>query len=121
MRNKQSTAALARLLECAIESVGDIPRDRLYVSVREVEACGRPLHLVTASVLVRFLPMGAPFCCGEPVCYSRIFSEETWDELGDQIRREMGLRQRVNVRLDIAVEYFEGIEFTAVHEAQVLA
>ena len=116
MATKRSASELRQLLANAIDVVGDIPRDRLHVNVRDVEAHGRPPEHLTASVLVRFLPTGSPFCCGEPACYSRVFDEHVWEELGDQLRRDMGLKQRVTVQLDVEVEYYDGIVFTALQD-----
>jgi len=114
MMTKQSKAALIQLLENGIRDVGDICSDRFYIIVRDVVVSGAPPKALVASVFVRFLPSGAPFCCGEPSCYSRVFRDDGADELGEYVRRKMDLRQTVTVQLDVSVEYFEGIEFTAI-------
>lgn len=113
MKTKQSRAALIRLLETAIRDVGDIDSQKLYVLVRDVEASGSPPTRIVASLLVRFVPSGAPFCCGEPACYLRVFREDGAEELGDYVRRKMNLRHQVTVELEVSVEYFDGIEFAA--------
>ena len=113
MATKQSKAALIRLVENAIRQVGDIPRDRFYLLVRDIKTTGSPPTHITASVLLRFLPSGAPFCCGEPDCYSRVFCESGAEELGEYIRRRMNPRHTVNVVLQCDAEYYDGIEFTA--------
>jgi len=113
MATKQSKAALIRLVENAIRDVGDLPRNKFYVLVRDLDVSGSPPTHVVASVLVRFLPSGAPFCCGEPGCYSPVFCESGAEELGDYLRRKMNLRHTVTVALRSDVEYFDGIEFTA--------
>ena len=113
MATKQSKAALIRLVENGIRDVGDIPRDKFYVLVRDIDVSGSPLTHVVASVLVRFLPSGEPFCCGESGCYSRVFCNSGAEELGDYLRRKMNLRHTVTVELRCAVEYVDGIEFTA--------
>jgi len=118
MATKQSRAALIRLVENAIFDVGEIPRHRFYVLVRNVRVSGSPPNHMAASVLVRFLPSGAPFCCGEPGCYSRVFREDCAEEMGDYLRRKMNLRHAVTAELEYTVEYFEGIEFTASHTQQ---
>ena len=113
MATKQSKAATIRLLEQAIRDVGDLSHKRFYVLVRDIVVSGSPPTHIVASVLVRFLPDGAPFCCGELGCYSQMLGDSGSDELDDYIRRKMNLRLQVNVTLECEVEYFEGIEFTA--------
>jgi len=83
------------------------------VLVRDIDVTGSPPNHIVASVLVRFLPSGTPFCCAEPVCYSRIFCDSGAEELGDYLRRKMNLRRTITVELRCAVEYFHDIEFTA--------
>jgi hypothetical protein len=115
MTTKRSKAALIRLVENGIRDVGDIPSDKFYVLVRDVDTTGSPPTRVVASVMVRFLPSGAPYCCGEPGCYSRVFREDGAEELGDFLRRKMNLRHMVTVELNVSVEYFDGIEFASLH------
>ena len=113
MATKQSKAELIRLLEDGIREVGDIPRDRFYIIVRDVVVQGVPPTEVIASVLVRFLPSGAPYCCGEPSCYSRVFREGGASAVGDYVRRKLDLRHTLVVRLNVTAEYFDDIRFTA--------
>ena len=72
---------------------------------------GSPPAKLIASVLVRFLPAGEPYCCGEPSCYSTAFRKEGITELGDYMRRQMNLRQTVTVELNVNSEYYDGIVF----------
>jgi hypothetical protein len=116
MKSKQSKAALIRLVESGIQDVGNIPSDKLYVLVRDIDVSASPPTDITAFVSIRFLPTGAPFCCGEPFCYSPVFSENGAEELDDYLRRKMNLQHAVHVKLKCEVEYFDGIEFTAFHE-----
>ena len=104
---------MIRLVEEAIRNVGEIPRDRLYVLVRDVQITGSPPRQIAAAVVVRFLPAGAPFCCGEPLCYSSAFTEQGHEEIGEYLRRKMGLRHALVFKCDTTVEYYDGIEFTA--------
>jgi hypothetical protein len=113
MATKQSKAALIPLVENGIRDVGDLPPNKFYVLVRDIDVSGSPPNKIVASVLVRFLPSGVPFCCDEPGCYSRVFCDSGADELGDYLRRKMNLRQTVTVELRCAVEYFDNFEFTA--------
>ena len=113
MPTKHSRAELIRLVESGIREVGNLSTDRFYVIVRNVTVSGSPISSVVASVLVRFLPAGAPFCCGEPACYSNVFRDDGMAELGDYLRRQMNLRQSVSVEIKLDVEYYEGIKFTA--------
>lgn len=114
MATKQSRAALIRLVETGLRDVGSISSDKFFVLVRDINVSGSPPSHIVAAVLVRFLPAGAPFCCGEPGCYSRVFIET--EELGDYLRRRMNFRHSVRIELNCTVEYFDGIEFTAIHE-----
>ena len=115
MATKQSKAALIRLVENGIRDVGNIASNKFYVLVRDINVSGSPPNHIVASVLVRFLPSGAPFCCGEPGCYSRVFCASGAEELGEYLRRKMNLRHMVTVKLQCTAEYFDGIEFTELH------
>ena len=113
MATKQSQAALIRLLEAGFRDVGNLDSKRFFLIVRNVAAAGSPPHTLRATVLVRFLPGGAPYCCGEPACYSRVFREDGIEELGDYVRRKMNLKQTVNVELKVCTEHYDGIAFTS--------
>ena len=110
MSTKQSQAELIRLLESGIREVGNLDPTRFFIIVRHVEVSGKPPNKLIGWVLVRFLPTGAPWCCGEPLCYSRVFGDS--GELADHIGRKMNLDQEMSVELKIATEYYEGIRFT---------
>ena len=112
MPSKHSKSELIRLIESGIREVGDLDSNRFYIIARDVVVSGSPPTSVQASVLVRFLPDGAPFCCGEPSCYSRVFRDAGMIELGDFLRRKMNLRHEISVELGVSVEYFEDIVFT---------
>lgn len=113
MSSKHSQAELIRIVESGIREVGDLDPRRFFILVRNVIASGSPPDQLKASVLVRFLPAGAPYCCGEPSCYSPVFGHNGMVELGDYVRREMHLRQTVAVELNTSVEYYDGIVFSA--------
>ena len=113
MATKQSQAELVRLLESGIREVGGLDRRRFFIIVHNVIATGSPPERLVASVLVRFLPDGAPYCCGEPSCYSRAFRDDGIAELGDFLQRKMNLRQTVSVELKVRTEYYDGISFSA--------
>ena len=113
MSSKHSQAELTRIIESGIRDVGDLDPRRFFVLVRNVIASGSPPDKLRAAVLVRFLRAGAPYCCGEPVCYSGVFGSDGMVELGDYARRKMNLLQPVEVELNTSVEYYEGIVFTA--------
>ena len=112
MNTKQSQAELTRLLDSGIRDVGDLSKDRFFILVQNVIASGSPPDQIRASVSVRFLPAGAPYCCGEPSCYSGVFRAGGAEELGDYIRRKMNLRHTVSVELDVRAEYYDGIVFS---------
>ena len=116
MSTKQSKAALIRLIETGIRDVGDIPEDRLYVLVSDIDVSGSPPKEITAYVSVRFLPSGEPFCCGQPGCCSEVLRDSRSQELEEYLRRKMNLRHTVNVKLRCTVEYYDGIQFTAFAE-----
>ena len=69
---------------------------------------GSPPTHVAASVLVGFLPSGAPFCCGEPGCYSHVFCESGAEDLGDYLRRKMNLRHTVTSRFNATLSTSTG-------------
>ena len=112
MKSKHSQAALIKLLESAIQEVGDLDSKRFYLMVRNVEVLGSPPTNIRAWALLRFLPSGAPFCCGEPACYSRVFRQGAMEELGDFVRRNMNLQHDISVELNVEAEYFNGIKFS---------
>ena len=113
MATKHSQAELIRLLESGIREVGDLDTRRFFIIVSNVVASGSPPHSLVASVLIRFLPDGAPYCCGEPGCYSRVFRDDGLADLGDFLRRKMNLTQSVSVELKVRTEYYDGISFSA--------
>ena len=113
MSTKQSQAELIRLLETGIREVGNLDPSRFFIIVRSVTAAGSPPHSLRASVLLRFLPGGEPYCCGEPGCYSSVFCDDGVDELGEHIRRKMNLRQTVAVDLHVDAEYYDNISFSS--------
>lgn len=113
MATKQSQATLIRLLESGLREVGDLDKGRFFIIVQNVVASGSPPDSLVASVSVRFLPGGAPYCCGEPSCYSRVFRDDGIADLGDFMRRKMNLRQTVSVELKVHAEYYDGISFSA--------
>lgn len=113
MATKQSQAAMIRLLESAIREVGDLDTNRFFLIVRSVVATGSPPHKLSAKVLLRFLPGGEPYCCGEPGCFSNVFRDDGLDELSEFIRRKMNLQHSVFVELQVSAEYYDGISFTS--------
>ena len=116
MPSKQSQAELIRLLESGIREVGDLDKRRFFIIVSNVIASGSPPERIVASVLVRFLPDGAPYCCGEPGCYSQVFRDSGMATLGELLQRKMNLRQPVSVELKVRPEYHDGISFSAFHD-----
>lgn len=102
---------MIRLLESGIREVGGLQKERLFVVIRDLVANGSPPTRLRASVLLRFLPTGEPFCCGEPSCHSRVFRDEGIAELCEYMRRKMNLRHTVSVELNVSAEYYEGISF----------
>lgn len=108
---KRSKAELIRLLELAIRDVGDLDSNRFYLLVRDVVATGSPPQKIVAYAMLRFLPGGQPFCCGEPACYSRAFREEGLEDLAEFVARQMNIEDEIEVELKTAVEYFPDIEF----------
>lgn len=113
MSTKQSQAELIRLLEVGIREVGNLDPSRFFIIVRNVTAAGSPPHSLRASVLLRFLPSGEPYCCGEPGCYSSVFCDDGTGQLGEHIRRKMNLRQAVSVDLHVDAEYYDNISFSS--------
>ena len=113
MAIKQSQAEMIRILESGIREVGDLDQRRFFIIVSNVVVKGSPPDSISASVSVRFLPDGAPYCCGEPSCYSRVFRENGLADLGEFMRRKMNLRQPVSVELNVHPIYFDGITFSA--------
>ena len=112
MNRKHSQAALIRMLESGIREIGDLDSKRFYIVVRDVKATGSPITKLQAFVVVRFLPAGGPFCCGEPSCYSKAFRDSGSEELGDFVRRKMSLQHEVSVELKVIVEFYDGIQFS---------
>jgi len=113
MATKQSKAELTRLLEAGIREVGDLDPRRFFIIVRNVVATGSPPSSLRASVLLRFLPGGEPYCCGEPGCYSTVFRVDGATDLGEHMRRKMNLRQTVSVDLHVEPEYYDNISFSS--------
>jgi hypothetical protein len=110
MRSKKSKAELIRLVEAGIEEVGGT--EKLSLLVRDLIVKGSPPDKFTIFLTVRFLSGAAPFCCGEPACYSKLFSTKGEQQLAEYLRREMNLDQDISLDIKSDVQYFDGIEFT---------
>ena len=93
--------------------LGELEPNRFFIIKRRVLATGSPLSSLRASVLLRFLPGGEPYCCGEPGCYASVFRDEGVADLGDYLRRKMNLRQKVVVDLHVDAEYYDNISFSS--------
>lgn len=102
MPQKRSQHELKRLVEEAVAVECDLPRLGLWFCVDAVEAQGRPPARFRVWATLHFVPVGSPFCCGEPGCHLGLFGE-LLERVGDRIRRSMGLTQPV------AVEFTGGI------------
>ena len=112
MPGKQSQHELKRLVEQAVSVVCGTLRPGLWFCVDEVESRGHPPEGLKVWATLHFLPEGSPFCCGKPGCHLGL-SGDRLREVGDRIRRAMGLRQEVSVDFGerIAVNCYPGVAF----------
>jgi hypothetical protein len=112
MPGKRSQHELKRLVEQAVCEVCGLPRPGLWFCVDDVESRAHPPERLRVWATLHFLPEGSPFCCGEPGCHLG-FSGESLREVGDRIRRAMGLRQAVAVNFGqrVGVHYHPGVAF----------
>ena len=119
METKQSQCELKRLVEDAVSTVCRLPRRGLWLCVDHVQTLGRPPDDLRVWATLHFLPTGSPFCCGEPNCHLGLFGERLV-EVGDHIRRAMGVRQIVTVefRNRIGVQYHAGVDFRLTQSPQ---
>jgi hypothetical protein len=110
--SKRSAAELVRLVGAAMADECGLPRPGLWLCVEHVEAEGQPPSLLRVWATLHFLPIGSPFCCGEPGCHLSLWTDRL-AAIGDRVRREMGLRQSVAVEFpdSIAVRYHAGVRF----------
>jgi len=111
MPTKHSKAELIRLLEAGIREEGNLDPAHFFVLVRDVIASGSPPEKIIGYVVLRFLPAGSPFCCGEPLCHLNLLGSEGQGRLGEWLQREMGITQCIDVELKIKPEYGSGVEF----------
>jgi hypothetical protein len=112
MLHKRSQHELKRLVEQAVSDVCGLPRPGLWFCVDVVEPHGRPPERLKVWATLHFLPEGSPFCCGESGCHLGLRGE-ILREVGEHIRRTMGLRQEVSVDFGhrIGVHYHPGVVF----------
>ena len=111
MPSKRSKHELKRLVEQAVETVC-APREGLWFCAHEVEPCGNPPDRLKVWATLHFLPVGSPFCCGEPGCHLGLFGERL-TQVADQIRRAMNLTQCLEVGFGdrLGVRYHDGVAF----------
>jgi hypothetical protein len=108
---KRSKGELKRLVEEAVAVACGLPRPGLWFGVEELETSGSPTEYIRVWATLHFTAEGSPFCCGEPQCHLGLFAERL-AEIGDQVRRAMGLRQAVSVEfVHIGVQYHAGVGF----------
>jgi hypothetical protein len=112
MHSKRSKHEMKRLVESAVAEACRFPRPGLWFCVDEIDVIGNLPERLQVWATLHFLPTGSPFCCGEPGCHLAIWQERSAD-IGDHLRRAMGLRQTVTVDFGerIAVNYHAGVEF----------
>src|SRR5262245_50045757 len=112
MASKRSKQKLKRLVESAVAEACRLPRPGLWFCVDDVEVFGNPPVRVKVWATLHFLLAGLPFCCGEPGCHLAPWGDRLV-EIGDHVRRAMGLRQTVTVDFGdrIGVNYHAGVEF----------
>lgn len=114
MATDRSRRELKRLVEAAVTEICGLPRPGLWFCVDEVKSSGSPPERLRIWATLHFLPAGSPFCCGEPGCHLGLFGERE-AEVGDHVRRAMGLQQPVVVEFGdrLGVQYHPGVEFLA--------
>jgi hypothetical protein len=112
MATRRSRHELRRLVEEAVAEVCGLPRPGLWFCVDEIEPSGWPPERLRVWATLHFLPAGSPFCCGEPGCHLGLFGERE-TQVGDHVRRAMGLEQPVRVEFAdrIGVRYHPGVGF----------
>ena len=109
--HKRSKGELKRLVIVAVERVCRVPRSGLLLNIDEIESSGSPPSSIRAWATLHFTKEGSPFCCGEPACHLCL-TEDSLEEIGDEVRRAMGLRQRVDVQFaSLGVLYHDGVSF----------
>lgn len=104
---KHSSTELKRLLENAIETIGQLSSRGLWMTITEVESSGSPPHLIRAWGAIHFLREGSPFCCFEPECHVDLFSFKIQEE----VARQMGVTQPLTVEfVRIKSQIHDGVE-----------
>ena len=99
------------LVEQIVSEQGNLPAHGLAFLVDEIEVFGKPPERLKVWATLHFLPLGSPFCCGEPLCHL-CFHGERLERINEAIRHRMGLRQAVSVEFaSIGVCYQAGVEF----------
>jgi len=109
---KRAKHEMKRLVESAVAETCELRRPGLWFCVDDVDVIGNPPERVKVWSTLHFLPTGSPLCCGEPNCHLGVLGERL-AEIGDHVRRAMGLRQAVCVDFGdrIAANYHGGVEF----------
>jgi len=111
--NRKSKAELIQLVKSGVEAIGSVPK--LDIEVVDVIATGDLLSSFEIFLTVRFIQSNGPFCCGEPGCYSKLFWNRGEDQLGQFLKREIGLAGEVSISIKSDVEYYDGIKFEKLH------
>ncbi|HEY2584718.1 MAG TPA: ankyrin repeat domain-containing protein [Tepidisphaeraceae bacterium] len=93
---KRSHHHLKHLVEETVSERFNLGRRGLAFFVDEVEVHGSPPERLRVWASLHFLPNGSPFCCCEPCCHVPQHPP-FGDEIGDAIRRRLGLQSAVVV------------------------
>ena len=111
-RERRSTAELARIVTEAVRRCCRL-RPGLWFNVVHVEASRpRPTRLRVWAVL-HFAEAGSPFCCAEPCCQLGVIDHPgpRNDQIGDEVRRQLGVKQSVELQFDVQVQVHGCVRF----------
>jgi hypothetical protein len=80
--------------------------------IQRVEDIEPEIGVIGANVVSQLRLFLDPFCCGDPGCHLGLVAD-TLEEVGDHIRRAMGLQQTVSLDFGqrIGVCYHSGVAF----------
>ena len=108
---KRSVHHLKHLVEAVVTEQFNLSQRGLAFLVDELEVSGRPPQRLRVWATLHFLPVGSPFCCGEPLDHVPLFAEYL-DRVDDAIRRRMGILQEISTEfVAINVTSCSGVEF----------
>ncbi|OAI53029.1 hypothetical protein AYO47_05645 [Planctomyces sp. SCGC AG-212-M04] len=107
---QRAESEIARVVSETVTSLCRLPERGLWFNVLQVAVRSGPTPTIQVWGVLHFFDQGAPFCCGAPECQLCLNLWE--DEINDEVRRRLKLREPVAVAFSpIVPRFHEGVTF----------